>query len=129
MEKLTTGGVFVKKIPHIGFLMAGLGAGAVNGLFGAGGGMILVPLLTGLTDLREEEVFPSSVSIILPISLISLGFSLWQTGMNWNVAFPYLIGSTAGGILAGVLGNKLSVKWLHKLLGALILWGGVRYLC
>ena len=34
--------------------LAGLGAGAVNGMFGAGGGMVLVPLLTSLTDLEEQ---------------------------------------------------------------------------
>ena len=31
---------------------AGICAGAVNGLFGAGGGMVLVPMLTLLTDME-----------------------------------------------------------------------------
>ena len=57
-------------------LLAGLAAGAVNGLFGTGGGMILVPLLTGITDLEENEIFPSSVSIILPICFVSLFLSV-----------------------------------------------------
>ena len=37
----------------IGILFAGLIAGAVNGLFGAGGGMILVPLLSLLNALDD----------------------------------------------------------------------------
>ena len=74
---------------HFGAGIAGLFAGAVNGLFGAGGGMVLVPLLTGVTKLEDDEVFPSSVSIILPICLISLGFSLAQTNADWSQAFPY----------------------------------------
>ena len=49
---------------YIGSGLAGLGAGSVNGLFGAGGGMVLVPLLTSLTQLPDDEIFPSSVSII-----------------------------------------------------------------
>ena len=112
-----------------GMIFAGVCAGAVNGLFGAGGGMVLVPLLTGFTDLTDEEVFPASVSIILPVCLISLGFSLWHTRADWNAALPYLIGSTAGGFAAGLWGKKIPVFWLHRLLGALILWGGFRYLC
>ena len=31
---------------NLGIMLAGLSAGSVNGLFGAGGGMVLVPLLT-----------------------------------------------------------------------------------
>lgn len=112
-----------------GAITAGGIAGLVNGLFGAGGGMVLVPLLTTLTDITDEEVFPSSVSIILPVCLISLGFTI--AGGNWNSdgILPYLIGSAAGGVAAGFLGKKIPTIWLHKALGLLILWGGVRYLC
>lgn len=111
-----------------GLPIAGLSAGAVNGLFGAGGGMVLVPLLTAITDLKETEIFPASISIILPISLVSLSVNA-ETGLPWADALPYLIGGGIGGILAGIFGRRIPVKWLHRFLGALILWGGVRYLC
>lgn len=114
---------------YFGSGLAGLIAGSVNGLFGAGGGMVLVPLLTGLTKLDDEEVFPSSVSIILPICLVSLSFSLYRTPLDWTTVLPYLTGSTAGGIAAGLWGRRIPTLWLHRLLGILILWGGIRYLC
>lgn len=114
---------------YIGSGVAGLIAGSVNGLFGAGGGMVLVPLLTGLTKLDDDEIFPSSVSIILPICLVSLSFSLYHTTPDWNTVLPYLIGSAAGGVAAGLWGRKIPTLWLHRVLGLLILWGGVRYLC
>ena len=109
--------------------LAGVGAGAVNGLFGAGGGMILVPLLTWLTDLEDDEIFPASVSIILPICIVSLSLSFQPGTVPWDVAVPYLVGSTAGGILAGLIGRRIPTLWLHRLLGLLIIWGGIRYLC
>lgn len=112
-----------------GVLAAGICAGAVNGLFGAGGGMVLVPLLTALTTLSDEEIFPSSIAVILPICLVSLTVTALRTGLDWKTALPYLIGSAAGGLLAGCFGARISIKWLHRLLGILILWGGVRYLC
>ena len=112
-----------------GVLLAGLGAGAVNGLFGAGGGMVLIPLLTGLTDIPDDEIFPSSVSIILPVCLVSLTYSLLGSTVDWHNVIPYLLGSAAGGLLAGIWGRKIPTTWLHRLLGILILWGGVRYLC
>ena len=112
-----------------GITIAGMCAGSVNGLFGAGGGMVLVPLLGKLTDLEEDSVFPASVSIILPICIVSLTFSMNIQAFDWNSFLPYFLGSGIGGILAGLWGRKIPTLWLHRILGILILWGGVRYLC
>lgn len=114
---------------YMGFLIAGAAAGTVNGLLGAGGGMVLIPLLQHFSPLEENELFPASVSIILPVCLVSL-FQTWLTGtLPWHEAFPWLLGSAAGGIAAGLWGRKIPVLWLHRGLGILILWGGIRYLC
>ena len=107
----------------------GAAAGAVNGLFGAGGGMILVPLLSRYGGLEEQEVFPASVSIILPICLVSLSTSLLYNKSIPDGTIWYLLGSAGGGLIAGLWGNKIPTLWLHRLLGIFILWGGIRYLC
>lgn len=119
----------MRKTKYLGLILAGAAAGAVNGLFGAGGGMVLVPLLTLMTSIDPKALFPSSISIILPICLVSLTVAAFQGSLPWVTAFPYLIGSAIGGILAGLWGKKIPVKWLHRGLGILILWGGFRYLC
>ena len=112
-----------------GCALAGLGAGAVNGLFGAGGGMVLVPLLSLLTDLEEDEIFSSSLAIILPICLVSLTATALTGTVAWSASLPWLAGSAAGGLLAGFFGKKIPTVWLHRGLGILIVWGGIRYLC
>lgn len=118
----------MKKYPILGYTLAGLGAGCVAGLFGAGGGMVLIPLLTALTDISEEALFPSSIAVILPICLVTLVSTAILGDLPWAQALPYLLGSGIGGYLAGKLGKKIPVKYLHRALGLLILWGGVRYL-
>ena len=113
----------------MGIALAGLGAGAVNGLFGAGGGMVLVPLLTLLTPIEENKLFSTSLWVILPICMISLGYTLLSGPCPWTDALPYLAGSAIGGLLAGKFGTRIPSLWLHKGLGIMILWGGIRNLC
>lgn len=109
-----------------GLIAAGFSAGCVTGLFGGGGGMVLVPLLTLLSNLNEESVFPSSIAVILPVCITAL---ILSPEVRFPEALPWLPGSLIGGILAGKYGQQIPVKWLHRSLGILILWGGIRYLC
>lgn len=106
----------------------GFAAGCVNGLLGAGGGMVLVPLLTLFNAGNKDDVFSNSVAIILPVCLVSLAISPGYGSLPWVEALPYLLASIPGGIAAGYFGKKIPVKWLHRALGILIIWGGVRYL-
>ena len=114
---------------RIGAIAAGAGAGTLNGLFGAGGGMVLAPLLSALTDLKETQIFPCSIIILFPICILSLVFAEGWADFSFLQALPYLFGSFLGGIGAGIWGKKIPVLWLHRVLGILILWGGIRYLC
>ena len=122
------GGVFMHK-SKLGICLAGAAAGITTGLFGGGGGMVLVPALTLLTDLEDSEIFPASISIILPICVVLLTASYNHNADSLETAIEYLPGSALGGIMAGFLGKKIPVTWLHRLLGILILWGGIKYLC
>lgn len=118
----------MRKIEKFGPWLSGAAAGIVNGLFGAGGGMVLLPLLSRTTDLRDHEVFASCVGIILPLSLVSAGVFFLRGGEFLSASVPYLIGGAAGGVLAGLFLKKLPTKWLHRILGVFILWGGYRLL-
>ena len=109
-------------------VFAGAGAGIVTGLFGAGGGMVLVPMLRASGQLRDDVLFPSSLSVILPICLVSLLAQGLGAAENWLVSLPFFLGGSLGGILAGKYGDRIPSGWLHKGLGLLILWGGIRYI-
>ena len=98
-------------------------------MMGAGGGLVLIPLLSMCDTLDERELFPASLSIMAPICVISILLFSSHHRLPWQEAIPYLIGSSIGGIFAGINSCRIPVLWLHRILGILILWGGIRYLC
>ena len=51
--------------------LLGLLVGAVNGLLGAGGGMLAVPLLTGAEGLPAKKAHATAIALILPLSAVS----------------------------------------------------------
>ena len=112
-----------------GAALAGLLAGIVNGIFGGAGGMVLIPALRWLTDIKEDAIFPMSVSVMLPVCLLSLWITAQTAPLPWSDAAPYLLGSVAGGVLVGLLGRRIPAAWLHRFFGVMLLWGGIRYLC
>ena len=90
-------------------LLTGGLAGFVNGFFGAGGGMIVVPLLVLLVGLADKKAFASAISIILPLSVVSLVIYAKDGALDVKTALPYLLGGAGGGVLAGLWLDRKSV--------------------
>ena len=100
-------------IKHV-LICIGSGAfsGAVNGVFGGGGGMIIVPMLAGLLKYKEKQAHATAILIILPLSIVS-GLLYFAFG-NFNIStgLPVVIGVLIGGVLGALLLSKLSSKWI-----------------
>lgn len=108
--------------------LSGAAAGLVNGLFGAGGGMVLVPMLIHYGKLEDKKAFSSAVCIILPLCLVSIVVYWMKQVFPFTEALPYLAGGLIGGVLGGILFRKVSVQFLHKIFGVVIFVGGLRLL-
>ncbi len=110
------------------YSVAGALAGLANGLFGAGGGMFLAPLLAQWTKLPQRKAFATSVGVILPLSAVSAAVYWWKGAVDLSAAWPYLLGGFLGGLISGRVFQKVPVDWLRRGFGLLILYGGVRAL-
>ena len=108
------------------FALAGAAAGVVNGFFGGGGGMVLVPLLAGKCGLDQRKAFATSVAVIAPLCALSAGIYWFRGDLELTAALPYLIGGLAGGLIGGKVFRKLSMVWLRRGFALLLLYGGVR---
>lgn len=110
------------------YALSGAAGGLVNGLFGGGGGTVLVPLLTAWCKTEQKKALASCVAVILPFCVLSAVIYLLRTGLRLLTALPYLLGGLVGGFVGGKLFKKMPSTWLRRLFGVFLLYGGVRYL-
>ena len=93
-------------------LFVGLGAGFLSGIFGVGGGILIVPGLIFFAKMDQRRAHGTSLAAVLPISLSSL-ITYWaHDHVDWHVAFWLAIGAVAG----AVLGTKLLKTVRHDVL-------------
>ena len=108
--------------------IAGLSGGLINGLFGGGGGMVLLPLLTRWRRVDGRSAFATCVAIIFPMCCVSTAVYLWQVRPGLAMVLPYLAGGLIGGFFGGKLYGKISTKFLKWLFAAFLFYAGVKYL-
>ena len=107
-------------------ILAGLFIGAVNGLFGAGGGMLAVSCLTYIGSLDEKSAHATAIALILPLCLVSsIAYGVGASFEN-GVILPTVLGVTIGGILGACLLKKLSSNVVSFLFYALMLFAGLK---
>lgn len=76
---------------------AGCAAGAVNGVFGGGGGMIVVPLLTSVGKKPPLVAHATAILVILPVSLASAVVYLINGWFDTELFLAVCLGVLAGG--------------------------------
>lgn len=108
--------------------LAGIGAGIANGLFGSGGGMILVPAFTALSEKNEKRAFATSVFCVLFMSICSIFLYSHARSVAFSELWPYLVGGAAGGILGAVWFKSIPTKIIRKVFAVFILWAAIRAL-
>ncbi len=116
----------IDKAQKLRLLVTGAVSGAVNGFFGGGGGMALVPLLRGWIGLDDERVFATSVAVMFPMCAVSAWIYRMRVGLDLGTAWPYLLGGVLGGAVSGLSYRRVPPRVLTKAFALLILFGGVR---
>ena len=90
--------------------------------------MILVPLLVRRCGLSQRQAFATSVTVILPLCILSSVIYFFRGGLDLITALPFLIGGLIGGWVGGKAFRKINMIWLRRLFALLILYGGVNML-
>ncbi|MDE7191476.1 MAG: sulfite exporter TauE/SafE family protein [Clostridia bacterium] len=93
-------------------VIASLFVGVANGLFGGGGGMLVIPIFTILLGLEEKLAHSSAILTILPLSLVS-GIVYIVQG---NFSIPDGLWVGGGVIIGGLIGTFVMKKLSNNVL-------------
>jgi uncharacterized protein len=86
-------------VSYVNVALVGLAAGMLSGLFGVGGGLLIVPGLVGIVKLERRLAHGTSLAATLPIALGSVITYIYHGNIDWAVVAYLTIGSIAGAVI------------------------------
>lgn len=102
-------------------ILIGLVSGVLNGLFGAGGGSIVVPAMEFFLKIDEKKSHATAILIILVMSIVSSIFYIWDGFFDFGIWMPVTLGGVFGGMLGAKVLSKISGRWLKIIFGGVII--------
>jgi uncharacterized membrane protein YfcA len=103
------------------FVVIGLAAGLLSGVFGIGGGVVIVPALIYWAGFSQHRATGTSLAVLLP----PIGFAaMWEYYRhdNVNVRAAMIIAGAVfvGGWLGAVIANRVSGPYLRLAFGVFV---------
>ena len=105
--------------------LGGALVGILNGMLGAGCGMLVVPMLKKF-GLEQTKSHATAVAVIFPLSVLSTAAYLLLGHFELGQAAVYLLPGAAGALAGALLLSKIPAKWLRKLFACFMIWAGIR---
>ena len=110
-------------------LLTSLFAGVVNGLFGTGGGIIIVYLLSRLyavsSEYQTKDIFAMTVGSVLILSVASLVMYASCGTVCFADTADYLLPAAIGGVFGAFLLDKTKATLMKKIFAALVIYAGI----
>lgn len=109
-------------------LLLGLAAGFLSGMFGIGGGTLIVPVLVLLLGMDQRFAHGTSLAAVLPIAVSGvIGFAL-EDSVDWPATAGLVAGAMAGAVIGTHALHVLSTKALGYSFAFVLLASAVRLL-
>lgn len=115
---LKDGVLLIKK--HWKKIVIGLITGILNGLFGAGGGSVVVPAMEKFLGIDEKKSHATAIAIILMMSVVSSFIYVRRGFFDMRLWLLTSCGGVAGGLTGAKLLAKIPKKWLKIIFGGVI---------
>ena len=100
--------------------------GFVNGLFGSGGGTLLVPILNNILKVDEHKSHATALSVVVFLTTASSFVYISKGTYDLNITFKVAIGSIVGGILGAKILCKMTGRFLRISFGLIMIIAALR---
>ena len=111
---------------HVGLLLLGIIAGAFSGLFGIGGGLVIVPALYYVFGFNQHEAQGTSLAVLVPPIGILAAWEYYRQGfVRVPVALLIVLGFAFGAWFTATQIGKIGDLTLHRLFGGLMVTAGL----
>lgn len=107
-------------------ILIGVGSGILNGLFGAGGGSVVVPAMEKFLQMETKKAHATAIAVISRMSAVSTLFYLTHGYFNFKLWVLVTIGGVAGGVVGAKLLGKIPKRWLKLVFGGVILLTAIK---
>jgi uncharacterized membrane protein YfcA len=108
--------------------LIGLAGGVASGLFGVGGGIVMVPAMVYLLGTNIKTAVGTSLVVIIPTAITG-SLKHYQLGnINWRIAASLIPLAIVGGFIGAALTKPLPAETLKKLFGGFMILAGLRLL-
>lgn len=117
--------------PLLAMVLVGLVAGIAGGMFGIGGGAIMVPALVLILGLSQKMATGTSLGAqVLPVALLAAITFHREGNLNVRHALLLALGLVVGNLLGALFANQpyVSDAAMKKAYGVFMLLMGARYL-
>ena len=104
----------------------GLAAGFVGGLFGVGGGIIIVPALVLFLDTDQRQASASSLAVIIFVGVAATARFAADDAVDWDAALLLFAGAGVGAVFGSRLVGRLSEVWIARAFVVVALVAAVR---
>ncbi|MCC0738988.1 sulfite exporter TauE/SafE family protein [Clostridioides sp. ZZV14-5902] len=104
----------------------GVFTGFINGVFGSGGGTLLVPILNDIVKVEEHKSHATTLSIIIFLTTASSVLYVSKGTYDINLTIKVAAGSIVGGIIGAKLLNKVTGKFLRISFGLIMIIAALR---
>ena len=109
-------------------VLVGLLAGTAAGMFGVGGGLVIVPALVAFCRRDQRQAVATSLLAIAPLAVFGvIGYAIHDE-VDVLFAAPLAVGSMIGAWLGAALLRRLSLRFLRTLFAVVTLGAAVRLL-
>jgi uncharacterized membrane protein YfcA len=104
----------------------GLSAGFLGGLFGVGGGLLMVPGMVLLMGVAQHRAHATSVAAIVAASTAAVTPLALEGEVHWETAGLLLVGAMVGAYLGAGIIDRISPLWLARAFVVLVIAAAVR---